>query len=304
MTAHPPRPAVSVILPTRDRANTLPRAVESVLGQSYGDIELLIIDDASTDNTEEVALGYSDPRLKYLKVPTPSGAPAARNLGISAASADYIAFQDSDDEWLPDKMQKQMETFENSSEALGVVYTGLLRAGESPANSRPTCEGVGGDFRLALLRGNVVGTPTAVVRRECFKRIGGFDERLPRLQDWELWIRIAQRYEFALVDEPLVRAHVSPDSISTNVLWYIEAKRLILQKHHDLFKASPTVLNDHFLELIQLCARHGQYRREREFIIGAARIGVSRPFLLKRWLLSLTRELVCFKRGFGAREGS
>lgn len=117
-------PEVSVILPTYNRSKTLDRAIRSVLSQTYKDFELIVVDDGSTDNTEALIKNIIllDKRVKYLKLQTNSDVCKARNTGILASSGKYIAFQDSDDEWLPEKLMKQVEIIKTQPEDVGMVY--------------------------------------------------------------------------------------------------------------------------------------------------------------------------------------
>lgn len=117
------RPTVSVILPTYNRAHLLERAIQSVLDQTYPDFEIIVVDDASIDNTVNIIKGIINERIRYIRHEKNKGAAAARNTGIKLAKGKYIAFQDSDDEWLRDKLEKQIKIFETVSPEVGVVYT-------------------------------------------------------------------------------------------------------------------------------------------------------------------------------------
>jgi glycosyltransferase involved in cell wall biosynthesis len=230
-------PAVSVVLPTYNREDVVGRAIESVLEQSYRDFELIVVDDGSTDDTAAVVRSFDDPRVAFLEYEENSGAPAARNTGIREAAGEFIAFQDSDDEWHPEKLEKQMEVFADAPPSVGVVYTGFTRVGEETETYHPG-PGVDpkeGDVHQSLLRQNFVTTQAAVVRAQCFEDVGGFDERLPRFQDWELWIRISREYAFKLVDQSLVTAYDRPDSISNDLDALVEARKVIIGKHADDF---------------------------------------------------------------------
>lgn len=115
-------PTVSVVIPTYNRAALLGRSIRSVLGQSYKDFELIVIDDGSTDETSHVVADFADPRIRYLPLPHNTGAGAARNAGVRVARGKFLAFQDSDDEWLPSKLAKQISAFESGPARLGMVY--------------------------------------------------------------------------------------------------------------------------------------------------------------------------------------
>ena len=209
---------ISVILPTNNRSALLRRAVDSVLRQTWADFELIVVDDGSTDRTREVVGGLHDERLRLITNPVRRGASAARNRGIQASVGDTIAFQDSDDEWLPTKLERQMEAYQQLPESYGVVYSGFQVIYTSGRNKVfPTWitrlaawlpfskMKLQGDIHFSLLRGNFFTTQSALVRKECFSKVGLFDERLPRLQDWDLWLRISRQYKFKLVRQPLVR---------------------------------------------------------------------------------------------------
>jgi glycosyltransferase involved in cell wall biosynthesis len=225
-------PIVSILIPTYNRARLLSRAINSVLNQTYQEFELIVVDDGSIDNTNEVIKSFNDLRIRYIRLEQNRGSAAARNIGINAAQGEYIAFQDSDDEWQPEKLEKQMRIFENASAQVGVVYTGfyLINGDRKKYIPGPNIK-TKGDIYNELLKGNFVGTPAAVVRKRCFEKVGVFDEHLPGLEDWELFIRISEHYMFAYIDEPLLNAFSSPDSISANKDAYIEALKLILEKH-------------------------------------------------------------------------
>ena len=119
-------PKVSIILPTYNRAYIIEKGINSLLNQTYQDFEIIIVDDGSTDNTEEIIkkLQEKDKRIKYIKLKTNKGAATARNIGIKAARGEYIAFQDSDDEWMHEKLEKQVKVLDTSSKEV-VVYTGF-----------------------------------------------------------------------------------------------------------------------------------------------------------------------------------
>lgn len=230
---------VSVIIPTYNREETIKRAVDSVLEQTYSDFELIIVDDASTDSTRQIISEYKDSRIKYLKIESRHGANHARNVGISNAKGEYIAFQDSDDVWYPDKLEKQMKILLEESE-VDIVFSRYLH---HLANGRMTLV-PNKNYTAALLQdkmesilagNNVIGTPTLVVRKRCFDKTGMFDEMLPRFQDWEIVIRFVQEYKIRFLDEALVDAYEMKESISKVDKSLVSGKALIIKKHRDFF---------------------------------------------------------------------
>jgi glycosyltransferase involved in cell wall biosynthesis len=208
------QPKVSVIITTYNRAGMLSRAIRSVLEQTFDNLECIIVDDASTDNTKSVVEGFVDKRVIYLQHERQEGASAARNTGIKNASGGYIAYLDSDDEWLPDKLSKQVTFLENCSKKIGVVncthysitYDHPKRRKINKAVLRLT-----GDVYQKLLRGECPSTEsTALMRKECFECCGLFDETLPSFVGYDFWLRVAQQYHFATIPEPLTIMYQHP----------------------------------------------------------------------------------------------
>lgn len=197
-------PLVTVIIPTYNRADLLPRAVKSVLSQSYRNLECLIVDDASTDNTEEVVRGLDDERVVYIRHERNSGQSAARNTGIAHASGELVALLDSDDEWLPGKLAKQVALMEASPKQVGVVHC-MHYARYASKNRQLEIKGPAdftGEVYPKLLRGVCPSLMSSVlVKRECFENCGTLDESLLSFVDYDLWLRVAQRYQFACVPE-------------------------------------------------------------------------------------------------------
>lgn len=231
-------PTVSVVLPTYDRSNVLERAVESVLAQEYTDFELLVVDGGPAGGAGDVVASFDDERVRYVRSDD-DGPAEARNHGIRLATGSYVAFQDSDDRWDPAKLRNQMRVFESAPSDVGVVYTAFRREfpdGTVQRVPRPSEVGrVEGDLRAQLLALNVVTTSAAVVRAECLEAVGGFDEALPTMEDWDLWLRIATRYEFRFVDEPLVEMATLTDSLSRDQTKVGQGLGRLLAKHHDAF---------------------------------------------------------------------
>ena len=169
------KPTVSIIIPTYNREQLIARSIKSVLNQTYQDFEIIIVDDASTDNTEEVISNFNDKRIRYIRHEKNKGAAAARNTGIRAARCDYIAYQDSDDEWLPEKLARQMELLEDASPQVGVIYTGFWKTENHRRTYIPFSwvSQKNGDIHKELLKGNFIGSPVVLTKKECFRQGGG-----------------------------------------------------------------------------------------------------------------------------------
>jgi glycosyltransferase involved in cell wall biosynthesis len=194
---------VSVTIPTYNRAAWVTEAVASVQAQTYRDFELLVVDDGSTDETGET-LASSGDEIKVLRREERGGVSAARNLGARAASGDWLAFLDSDDLWLPDKLALQVE-YLRAHPDLAICQTGetWIRNGVR-VNPPETCRKAGGNIFLASLGRCLVSPSAVMLHRRLFEDLGGFDESLPAAEDYDLWLRIAWRHPVGLVPEPLV----------------------------------------------------------------------------------------------------
>lgn len=217
---------VSVIIPTYNRAQLIKRAVVSVLKQTYRDFELIIVDDGSQDETEEIIdkiiKETQGDRIRYIKLDRNQGVSHARNVGIQEAKYEYIAFLDSDDEWMPLKIELQMQKMLNADKEVALVFCrmgGKKRDSEEryvcPPENVPK-EILVGNLFSGLLQQNVIGTPTMLVRKECLKQVGGFKESLRCIEDWEMILRLARKWKIEFVDEQLVEVYKTEGSISVN----------------------------------------------------------------------------------------
>lgn len=225
-------PLVSVILPTRNRAQTLKRAIDSVLNQSFADFELVIVNDGSTDGSKVMLDALADQRVRCYHRAQSRGAGAARNYGIKKTNSLFIAFQDSDDEWYPDKLSIQLESI-NKSEA-GLVYSHMLRidrAGNESMFFAPdnVYEGIY-DTNLYKYHVENIGIQSCLIRRECLEKSGLFDESMPALEDLELFIRLADICAFQRIDLPLVKYYEN-EGISSNMDAQTKARKLLFQKY-------------------------------------------------------------------------
>lgn len=224
---------VSVIIPTYNREATIKRAIDSVLNQTYSSLELIVVDDGSTDKTVELVDSYQDKRIRLVCLAKHSGANVARNKGISVAKGKYIAFQDSDDEWMQDKLYQQITYLEKEDK--DVCYCpyvlhedGRIKIIPEYAGNKQLHEE---KIKEILQRKNVISTQTLIIRRNVIEKVGGFDETLPRLQDYEFAIRLAQCCKVGYISQPLVNVYRVNACISTNREALMEAYRKIIVKH-------------------------------------------------------------------------
>jgi len=228
---------VSVVIPTQNRAELLKRAVKSVIKQTYTEWEIIIIDDASADNTRQTAEEYIKSGFRYFHFTDKKGGAAARNKGIKEAKGEYIAFLDDDDEWLPEKLEKQMEAF-NKYPEVALCYTGRhVDKGEKTfpgflrkySFKKPAYE----DHFRAIMSDNFIGiTSTVIIKRDVLVALDGFDENLPGYQDYELFIRVLRENKSYGIDEPLVIYHLGSDShVSLNRKNIIKAEKYLAEKY-------------------------------------------------------------------------
>jgi len=224
--------SVSVILPTYNRAALLSRSIRSVLGQTDGDFELIVVDDGSQDDTATVVGEFSDERVRYIRLPRNRGLPAARNAGLAQARGAYLAFQDSDDEWHREKLERQRCELEAHPE-VAVVYSDMYR--------------VGFDGRLMYFRsptivcGRLINPQTSfwqsymlamqpvLMRRACMQEVL-FDEQLVMFEDLDLHLRLAQHHEFFHLKEPLV-TYYETHGITADCRKELKARRQLMRKY-------------------------------------------------------------------------
>jgi len=197
-----PTPHVSVIIPTFNRASFLREAMDSVLAQTERDLELIIVDDGSQDHTPGLCKGL-DQRIRYFYQPN-RGVSAARNLGIQKSRGELIAFLDSDDLWMPDKLARQVEWMSNH-EAIPLCHTDeiWIRRGRRVNPKKIHRKSGGWIYPLCLPR-CMISPSSVLIRRRLFEIVGGFDESLPICEDYDLWLRITSRFEVGYLAEPLI----------------------------------------------------------------------------------------------------
>ena len=260
------RPTVSVIIPTYNRAALLKRAIESVLNQSFKDFELIVVDDASPDNTPEVVRSIRDSRIRYIRLKKNSGGPVARNTGIKKARGKFIALLDDDDEWLPHRLELQVKKLETLDKEFGVVYGGFYyvsqQDGRILGKRLPQFRG---DVYQHFLRENFVGSPTLLIRRECFKKAGLFDPKLTSSQDWDMWLRIAKYYKFDYVDEIVAKYYVHGRQISFNMKKYIPGRERFISKHKDISK-NPRIMSLHLSQMGMLLILGGNPEKGLKYV--------------------------------------
>ena len=204
--------SISVVIPAYNAAVFLAEAVESVLAQSYGVCEIIVVDDGSDDGTEAAARRHENVRYFRQEHRGPS---AARNRGIIEASGDLVAFLDADDIWMPEKIELQVEKFMNDPR-LGLCASASYLCGPALDNKRinrhrlDSCRMI----RRKLVVSNLFATPTVMVRRHCFEKVGLFDESLGFGEDWDMWLRVGNEFPMTYLDRPLCYCRAFSTSIT------------------------------------------------------------------------------------------
>jgi glycosyltransferase involved in cell wall biosynthesis len=293
-------PKVSVIIPTYNRAKILPRTIESVLNQTFKDFELIIVDDGSTDNTKQTVGEFQkrDSRVKYIWQEN-FGAPAGpKNTGIKNAKGKYIAFLDDDDEWLPEKLERQIKLFSNSSGNLGFVGCNILVVEEKtkkiikklkmPSYPKEI-------FLKKLLEGNFIFTSSSIlIKREVLNKVGLFDTNLKYADDWDLWLRISENFSFDFVPEYLLKYYIHQKGITINLKPFQEAEehQYILEKYQKYYQKYPSIYSIHLRKLASRYCASGKMKEGRKYYLSSIK---TNPLNLKSYLyfsLSLLGEKI------------
>ncbi|MEB3181393.1 MAG: glycosyltransferase family A protein [Nostocaceae cyanobacterium] len=232
-------PKVTVVIPTYNSMTYLPAAMETALSQTFTDFEVLVVNDGSTDGTVEWVSQLTDPRVRMISQAN-QGLAGARNTGVTNAQGDYIAFLDADDLWEATKLEKQVRCLDENP-AVGVVYTWTALADE---NGKPTGRLIAshaeGNVWRQLLEFNIVGSgSTPLIRKQCFESVGLFFPDVSPSDDRDMWLRISQKFSFAVVKEPLIYYRQHPHNSTKKCQVMLEKSRILIER---AFQSAPTEL--------------------------------------------------------------
>ncbi|MCA9405808.1 MAG: glycosyltransferase [Candidatus Omnitrophica bacterium] len=291
---------VSVVIPAFNSAAYIRETINSVLNQSFKDLEVVVVDDGSKDNTGELLKDYHS-KVRYIL--KENGGPAsARNLGIKEAKGEFIAFLDADDLWMSDKLEKQLERF--NGEDIGLVFSSVQKM-DKDNHDLPDYvnrERFEGRVFEKLFNKNFVPTSTVLVRKSCFEEFGVFDEdpELISVEDYDMWLRIASKYKLAHVDEKLVRYRVHENNISKNLarsyfgeIKVLEAnKKRFVQKYPQIENAWVPRLAKVYYELAIDYFATNQFPEARKYLKESLKL---KPFNPKAWGYYLS---ACFGKGW------
>jgi len=247
---------VSVIIPTYNRASLLPRAINSVLSQDYGDFELIVVDDGSMDNTHEVVQGYADDRIRYIKLwPNSGWSSKPRNVGITNSHGEYIALLDSDDEWMSSFLSSLVAKMNQSPESVGVVYCGLVVQPMNGSKPRAIHAHRSGRVWPQSLSDFICSMSSSLIRHRCFDCVGMFDESNMYQDHQDMVIRLSKAYDFDYVPEALAKYHYHGGQ-RTRAFQTMRLKSL-REKYAGDFKKYPLENGVMGLTLGMMCLREG-----------------------------------------------
>jgi glycosyltransferase involved in cell wall biosynthesis len=281
---------VSCIITTYKRpVSVLKRALDSVINQTYQNTEIILVNDGPEEERldEKISslLQTYEKNIQYILLPKHQGACSARNAGLKAATGEYVAFLDDDDEWLPEKLEKQVKWIRENDVAL--VYcshyyvdeSGKIRLIEEPLAK----EGIQNDAFLSLLKCNFIGsTSYPLMRTAAVKAVGGFTKGLASSQDHDLWLRIAREYAVYYDAEPLVKLHYSKCSISRKQNKVVAGYDYLLKKYEAIYRTNPEVWNYRLNYLAVCCISKMDIKHFCKYWFQACRI---RPFSRNNWML-------------------
>lgn len=268
---------VSVIMPTYNRGYIIKKAITSVIEQTYYNWELIIVDDASDDNTREIVEAIKESRIVYIRNRENMGANYSRNLGCRIAKGNYFAFLDSDNYWVPNKLELQIDKLTYSNDNVAFVF-GRMKL--NYAYIIPTDDLDIAELDTILCKENVIDNNTVLIKRSVFEQVGGFDEAMPRLQDWELYYRIIVVYQYAVeyVNVVLDYNVIQADSITRDERKHIDALLLFLEKHTETLSVDSII--EHVWTLIKKNIK-GQDEIRLKKILAASKIANTSHILYK-----------------------
>lgn len=261
-------PLVTCIITTHNRLHDLKRAVDTVLNQTYPNIELIVVDDYSNDGTREWLMNLDIPNLNFVRNKKSLGGNKSRNIGLHLSNGSYIAFLDDDDEWKIDKITKQFEEFMTSPN-IGLVYTGFNKIvnGKKRGQNIPD-DLFKGNLEYKIFERIITNTSTIMIKKEILKKTGGFDENLKFWQEYEFMIRVAQYFDISFVKEPLVNINIDTRS------------KIRLSNKYDEWENSVTYIHQKHKSLIEKLSKSEKNEMKKTYLVDS----VIRLKKNRRWI--------------------
>lgn len=307
---------ISVVIPVYNRAHAVARSVGSICGQSYENLEILVVDDCSDDDIAGAVAALNDPRVRLVRRPRNGGAAAARNTGLAAATGDLVAFMDSDDISLFDRFEQEMKLFCSlPDDFIGVYAAAIAHTDTSEADRAQAAARVlppvhrtplSGDLFAATLRGNFIDMPTMLLKKAAALAAGPFDERLRNNVDWDFTLRLTQQGKFGFVAQPLyvfsyvARVATGNDHISHNPRYSVLSYAYITGKLRRAGHVGPE-LAKHYAAAGSYLMRMNRPALARRYFGAARKITPNDPRLLAHLALSHVPGLHRWARGRATR---
>ncbi|HLO87539.1 MAG TPA: glycosyltransferase [Nostocaceae cyanobacterium] len=236
-------PKISVIIPAFNCESTIKRTIESVLNQTFTDWELIIINDGSTDATLDIISAFSDSRLKVFSFDN-AGGNVSRNRGLKLAMGEFVSFLDGDDMWTSDKLLSQLKALQNNPQAaVAYSWTDYIDENDKIVISGGRLVANGNVYERLLLTNFLENGSNPLIRKEAIIELGGFDENLSAAQDWDMWLRLAAKFEFVNVPSAQILYRISANSVSSNL---VRQERACLQVLEKAYQQKPSALRDNW----------------------------------------------------------
>jgi len=288
-------PVFSIITPTFRRPHLLRRALLSIRGQTFGNYEHIIVDDAAQEESAKVVMSFEDPRIVYHSHEAPRGAGAAYNTGIRLSRGKFVLFLDDDDEYLSEFLDKMYRFFSSADPSVGFAWAGIAWISDTEAGEKEVRKIIWPaafpHMQTGLMAATSIGNGFGVcIRRECIDAIGWFDESLICGQDTEFLFRLARSYPFGTIPEVLVKIHQHNCKQLTdtkNDLMRLEFRKQILQRHLDLLRKYPRLYQVHYKGVADYSYRLGLRKQGRKTVCSLIRIN---PFNLINYA-----DLLCYE---------
>ena len=228
------KPLVSIIMPAYNAEKTIVESIESVLRQTYRNWELIVVNDGSKDSTSEVVLAINDERVRLIEQEN-GGVANARNNGINNSTGEYIAFLDSDDLWVEEKLERQLGTIEGGEHKMCFAKTWCFRENSNQTSDCFVNVSLDFDDRDKILIYDFIPILTVLLAKDVLDEVGYFDETLRGVEDWDLWIRVLQKYDVVYLDEFLAKYRISSIGLSGNFEKHFIEEEKVWMKHIDLY---------------------------------------------------------------------
>jgi len=258
---------VSVIIPTHNRAEYLIETINTVLSQTYKNLEIIVINDYSSDKTLEILNSLNIQNLHIISNKENLGAPASRNIGINSCKGSYIAFIDDDDLWYPNKIELQLNQLIQKPEidCIFCEHKYILEG----RSFYPDIIDYNNSLGKTIITRSLGSFSLPLIRKSCIDEIGLLDINFESCQDWDYWIRISQKFNIDKLPQCLVERNIGNDQITSNIRKKINGREYLLNKHSSLISQYPSIKNIHLNRLGSLNVLDGNYTAARDYFIKA-----------------------------------